>query len=43
MIASENSTRPWPRVLAPAPHGVTVTVRVRVSFPPRFETTRVIV
>ena len=28
---------------APASHGVTVTVRVLVSFPPRFETTRVIV
>ena len=28
---------------AARPHGVTVTVRVRVSFPPKFETTRVIV
>ena len=44
MIANANSTRPWPSCArAGRRHGVTVTVRVRVSFPPELETTRVIV
>ena len=43
MIAKRELDQALAARLAPPPHGVTVTVRVRVSFPPKFETTRVIV